>query len=490
MGPDHAGKPARARPRWWSDSHLCALLCLWLVCGSAHAQADGLAVSRLVRAQAAQWLQHPHPIVRGEAALVVAASAEASLQNAIRTLTTDGDEQTRLRAILAMACLAAPTSVVVLEHFLEDHQARVSHEGVVAAYALGMMPADLGSSATTRVLTSFTQTSWKRQRDVVIALLLGLSVQDASSQATVLRRLFDDESNRDPEVRSQLLLLLLSVDRTLDAKLLLRVLDRGSDDERAALLRWLANNTSPFDEALAPQLEIIAAKGPMAERAAALAALTRMRLPSALGLAEKALHSSDAAESGQGLRSMLSLGGASVVAVLERQLASETNHERQAALLAGYAAPLSDELCDLCARLGADALQPLGLRTAAVTALARTAPQRSVPILRDLFRTTPQRSALPSLASTLMRAELSPPPLDRLLEEPVDLRQHPERWEALLQAGHPEATRAVLQCLTPPRDSAADIAMALSVWRRTMVLPTARSVCAAAPAVLRKVLDG
>ncbi|HEU4418139.1 MAG TPA: HEAT repeat domain-containing protein [Planctomycetota bacterium] len=460
------------------------------MCGSAHAQAEGIAVSRLVRTQAAQRLQHEDPIVRGEAALVVAASADASLQAAIRALTTDDDESTRLRAILAMACLAAPASVVVLEHLLEDHQARVSHEGVVAAYALGMLPAELGGSATTRVLTSFTQTSWKRQREVAMALLLGLSVQDPSSQATVLRHLFDDESNRDPEVRSQLLLLLLSVDRTLDAKVLLRVLDRGSDDERKALLGWFAGNSSPFDGALAPRLETIAAKGPAAERATALAALTRMKLPSALVLAEKALHSSDPAESGQGLRSMLSLGGAGVLSVLERHLASETNHERQAALLAGYAAPLSCDLCDMCARLGADTLQPLSLRTAAATALARTAPQRSIPMLRDLFRTTPQRSALPAIASTLMRAELTPPPLARLLEEPVDLRHHPERWEALLQAGHPEATRAVLQCLTPPRDSSADVAMALAVWRRTMVLPPVRAVCAAAPAVLRKVLGG
>jgi hypothetical protein len=187
---------------------------------------------------------------------------------------------------------------------------------------------------------------------------------------------------------------------------------------------------------------------------------------------------------------MLSLGGASVVSVLERHLADGTNHERQAALLAGYIAPLSCELSDMCARLGADALQPLSLRTAAATALARTAPQRSIPMLRDLFRTTPQRSALPALAGTLMRVEPTPPPLARLLEEPVDLRQHPERWEALLQAGHPEATRAVLQCLTPPRDAAADVAMALGLWRRTMVLPPVRTVCAAAPAVLRKVLGG
>jgi hypothetical protein len=472
-------QPARARPRWWSVSHLLTLFCLWLVCGSAHAQ-EGIAVSRLVRTQAAQRLGHADAIVRGEAALVVAASADASLQATIRTLTTDGEEATRLRAILAMSCLAAPASVVVLERLLEDHQARVSHEGVVAAYALGMLPAELGGSATTRLLTSFTQTSWKRQRDVAMALLLGLSMQDASSQATVLRRLFDDESNRDPEIRSQLLLLLLSVDRTLDAKVLLRVLDRGSDDERDAMLRWLASNTSPFDDALAPQLENIAAKGASAERATALAALTRMKLPSALVLAEKALHSSDPAESGQGLRSMLSLGGASVVSVLERHLADGTNHERQAALLAGYIAPLSCELSDMCARLGADALQPLSLRTAAATALARTAPQRSMP----------QRSALPALAGTLMRVEPTPPPLARLLEEPVDLRQHPERWEALLQAGHPEATRAVLQCLTPPRDAAADVAMALGLWRRTMVLPPVRTVCAAAPAVLRKVLGG
>jgi hypothetical protein len=180
-------QPARARPRWWSVSHLLTLFCLWLVCGSAHAQ-EGIAVSRLVRTQAAQRLGHADAIVRGEAALVVAASADASLQATIRTLTTDGEEATRLRAILAMSCLAAPASVVVLERLLEDHQARVSHEGVVAAYALGMLPAELGGSATTRLLTSFTQTSWKRQRDVAMALLLGLSMQDASSQATVLQQ--------------------------------------------------------------------------------------------------------------------------------------------------------------------------------------------------------------------------------------------------------------------------------------------------------------
>ncbi|HEX6810194.1 MAG TPA: hypothetical protein VF384_01100 [Planctomycetota bacterium] len=458
-----------------------------MLCASAHAQGDGIALARLVRAQSAQWLHHAHPVVRGEAALVVAAGGDPSFHAAIRALTTDPEEATKLRAILAMGCLAIPSSAVVLEEFLADHQSRVSHEGIVAAYALGMLPPEFASSATTRVLTSFTQTSWKRQRDVALALLLGLSVQDASSQTTVLRRLFDDESNRDPDVRSQLLHLLLAVDRTLDGKQLVRVLERGSDEERATLLRWLAANTSLLDSAIAPQLEAIAAKGLPCERATALAALTRMRWPAALGLAEKALRSSDAAESGQGLRSMLTLSGATSRPTLDRLLANETDHTRQAALLANYIAPMSTELCDLCARLGADALQPLTVRAVAATALARTAPQRSVPMLRDLFRTTPQKSALPSLAATLLRAEPSPPPLARLLEEPVDLRHHPERWEALLLAGHPEATRAVLQCLGAPRDSGQDLAMALGVWRRSMVLPPARSASVAVPAVLRKI---
>ncbi len=461
-----------------------------LLCGFAQAQGD-YGAARLVRAEAVLRLQHADPIVRGEAALVVAAGADASSQATIVAMTTDPEPPARLRAIVALGLLAIPASAAAFDQLLADPQSRVEPEGVAAAFALGIMPPDRAASITSRVLASFLHASWKRQREVVLALLLGMAQNDQSGQAASLRRLFDDESNRDPEVRAELLLLLLPVDRTFDGKLMRRLLERGSDEERATLLQWLATNHSAFDTEVLPNLERIAGNGLVPEqRATALAALTRMHHVPALALAARALASSHPAENAQGMRSMLSLGGATMRVALERHLREEPDPARKAALLANYDAPLSTDLADLCARLAADALQPLALRTAAATTLARSAPTRAIPLLRDLFRSTPHRSSLGSLAAALLRAEPEPPPLERLLDGPPDLRQHPERWEALLGAGHPEATRVVLLSLESSRSSVEHMAMALGVWRRCMVLGLPRSPCAATPAVLRKVLGG
>ncbi|HEX5054714.1 MAG TPA: hypothetical protein VFZ65_23260 [Planctomycetota bacterium] len=429
------------------------------------------------------------PVVRGEAGLIVAAQADPIHHSAILHLARDDDVEARERGILALGLQATPGVTAVLDDLLCDYQTRTQPLGITAAFALGMLPPEHAPAMTSRILTSFLEGSLKRQRDTLLALLLGLRRHEQGSQTTALRRLFDDESLRDPEVRAQLLALLLPVDRTFDAKALRRVLERGSDEERAALLTWLGPNASACDSELVPLLERTALHGSQPEqRALALAVLTRLRHLPALEIAAKALRSSSPIESGQAMRSVLGIGGASMRRALEQRVLDESDPVRKAALLQNYDAPLSTELGDACAHLAADESAPMPLRTAAATLLARSAPERASPILRDLFRATTVDESLGTLAIALLRDAPEPPALSRLLDGPVDLRQHPARWQALVAARHPEAVRQVLACLEAPNTSTADRTQALSIWRRTMLLALPRPRAGSLPAVLQTLL--
>lgn len=488
MKPTATTPTAARRGRWAGSTRLLGAVSMLALCGIAQAQDLPLGVTRLVINDAARLLNDRDPEVRGEALLIVAGTGSLSFHSAVQAATGDADAGARGKAILALGLLATPGTAVTLDALLADGNDRSSPDGVAAAFALGLLPPDHAPSVVARVLTGFLHGSRKKQQEPLMALLLGLSQNDGSGQAAALRRLFDDDATRDPQVRAQLLHLLLRTDRAFDGKQLRRLLDRGCAEERTTLLRWLGSNDVEDEAGLLPSLDRAAKSSEPALRTAALAALTRRQYLPALELAAKAMRSTDAAECGQGVRSLLAIGGASMRGAIERDLLGERDAARKAALLASFDAPPSSLLLDHAAALAADASQPFEVRTAAVTLLDRSDPTRTAVLLRDLFRSTTRTESLPRLAALLLRdGATDPPPLARLVDDPADLTTQPARWQALLAAEHPAAIRLLLAVLDT--DGSAKAA-ALQLWRRACVLSVPQPVVGEPPAILRQLLGG
>lgn len=475
-------RPAPARP-----GARCAVLLLFgavfgsAPCGNAQRPAapELAGIERLVAADALRHLDSPEPDVRGEAALIVASTGDPALEPRLLALADDQDPTTGDRAAIALGLLATPAAVQALEQRIAA--ADRGERAVAAAFGLGLVPPERAGSTVARVLPTFARGSWKRQRDALLALLLGMCRHPERDEQLALRRLLDDDSNRDPELRALLLQLLLPLDRSFDDKILRRICDRSSDGERLVLLRWLATRP-PADNApwLDELVRIVQHDRRPAHRAAALAALTRSRHLPALELAARALRSSDADECAAALRAMLAIGGARTRGALEQHLIDELDAGRKAALLTNYGAPPSQHLALHAAALADDASQPEAVRVAAADVLAKSQPERAAPLLRDLFRATADGGCAAVLARALARVADAPTPLDRLLTPPVALELHPLQWRALLAAGHADAQRRVLEVLQAPDASPEAIATALRCWRAAMVL-TAPGVPGIAP---------
>lgn len=442
----------------------------------------------MVASEAKKQLVATDPVLRGEAALVVAARAEATNHAAILAAARDPDVDTKLRGIVALGLQATPGTAVALDAILADPEQRNEPAGIAAAFALGLLPPDHAPSVTARVLTSFLHGSMRRQRDTLLALLLGLTRHEQPQLLTPLRRLFDDESVRDPVVRGWLLTTLLPIDTTFDAPRLEKLLQRGGAEERAAVLAWLGRGPSPHDDALVDVLSHLAAQGPTPdERAGALAVLTRMRHPPALEIAARALRSTHAVESGQGVRSVLAIGGASMRAALDQRVRDENEPRRQAAMIASFDAPASPRLVDTCIEIAADTTRPLPLRIAAAHLVTRNDPERLQPLLRDLFRATAGTTLLADLARDIGRShDLTP--LGRLLDDGGDLERQADHWHALLAADHPEAVHQLLAAMTTKDKNTTRCRAAFTLWRQSRVLSLPASALATAPEALVRIL--
>jgi hypothetical protein len=458
-----------------------------LLCGIAQGQ-DGLA--RLVSRDALDHLRHPLPEVRGEAALVVATRSDLAQQPALLAMAKERDAPARQRALIALGLMGSPAAVQLLGDVLADTTTRGEDDGIAAAFGLGLVPEQRASTTTTQVLLAIGQGSWKRQRETLVALLLAMTMQPDRGEAVALRQHYDDESNRDPEVRGLLLGLLLEHDRTLEPKLLRRVLERGSEPERQALLDWL-DDAPALDPQWVPTIERLAGHAEdVRTRIAALVVLTHRGYPQALDLALRALRSSKPAECGQALRTILAIGGARRLLAFAPRVIEEPDGHRKAEWLAQWQAPLTEELEQHCRRLATDPAQPWALRTAATMTLVRGVGGAASAQLRDAFRGTSDDDALPALAMLLRQFEPEPVPLDRLLDSGTDLRAEPRRWLALLRAEHPEAERQVLLGLQSRDVDPAAVLPALRTWRVAHVLRLPAAHRDVAPALLRGLLGG
>jgi hypothetical protein len=481
-----ARAPASGRPltRSPTASHTVRALLLVFACGFAHAQD---ALSDLVAADARRCLHYADADVRGEAALVLAGGADVALQGELLALAKDPQAPARQRALIALGLVGSSAAVQILSDLLAETTVRGDADGVAAAFGLGLVPSERASTAIAQVLSLFAQSSWKRQRDTVLALLLAMASHGPRSETAALRRIYDDDSNRDPEVRGLLLQVLLGNDHSLDDKFVRRVLVRGGEAERVAVLQWFAREPKNDPEWLAA-IERIATEGTTTElRAHALEALTAARHLPALDIALRALREAGPAECAQAMHTLLAIGGPGTLRAAVPRIVDERDPARKAAMIANFAAPLTPEFADQCARLAGDASQPWSLRDAAAQALAHVDGSRAAPLLREAFRLTNDAAALPALARAIGATHDEPVALPRLLDGNTDLRTQGPRWIALIQAEHPEARRQVLAALHPDVRGASPLP-GLRAWRcaTVIVVPPARPE--AIPAVLAKLL--
>jgi len=442
------------------------------LCAFAQSPGGASGLERLVANDAAALLDSRDAETRGEAALVVAAAGDVRHEARLLELADDPAPAARQRATVALGLLATTAATQKLEERLRTVDGRTGDDAVATAYALGLVPTDRVHTSVARTLPLFVRGSWKRQHDVLLALLLAMTQHDERGEQRALRDLYENDNNRrSPDLRALLLDLLLPLDRSFDERFLETTLRRGSDEERLAVLRWLANQTPQKITPWLEELERIAVRDDLPpHRTAALLALTRCRHLPALEIAARALRSESPEECAQGMQSMLMIGGASTRGALEQHLLDERDPVRKAALLGSFKAPPSTRLADHAAELAKDARQPMPTRVAAAELLARSKPQRAVAVLRDLFRTCHEPELLERIARALQHVETDPTELARLLDLPVQLTKHPERWRALLAAGHGEAERQLLAVLQDRSANPRDVRTALKAWRSARVL--------------------
>ena len=425
----------------------------------------------MVANDAAAKLGDPDPVARGEAALIVASAGDTHSETRLLQLAEDDHAAAARRATIALGLLATPAAIDYLETRLRTVDSRSGPDGVAAAFGLGLVPPDRVATSAARTLAMFQRGSWKRQHDVLLALLSAMSTHVERTERAALRLVLDDDANRAPQARALLLQLLLPMDTSFDRDDLRRRLRRGSDAERRAIVAFLADRpTADNAEWLDDLTEFARRDSDPHVRAAALRALARSRHVPALELAARALRSSTPGECEQAVVAMLAIGGASTRGALEQHILAERDPVRTGALLRGFQAPPTRLLLDHAARIATAHRQPFATRIAAAELIARSRDRRAVPILRDLFRAGKAPAQLVALARALHRLEEQPTPLDRLLDRPVHLASHPHHWQALLVAGHPGAERAVLELLRDRSAPPQDVRRALVAYRRAHVL--------------------
>jgi hypothetical protein len=446
------------------------------------------ALGRLIAAETAPLAQASDPLVRGEAALVLASTGGVRWHETVLAVAKDDDARARLRGILALGFLAAPGSETTLRELLAGSATRVRPEGIAAAFALGSMPDAAAPAATTDCLARFLGSNMKRQRDVLIALLGGLGGHAPVLQQRGLLLVYDDSANRDPQVRAVLVLVMARIPATLTPARIEHALRTGGAEERRAALQACAGTIEPPASLLQLFVHHCEQDPDPQARAAALAVLTRLRHLPALEIAARAVRSGDPAEVEQATRSVLQLGGSSMRRALEAELQG-LGQAQQAALLSAFQGPLDDDFAVAVQKLAGERRNPMPLRTAAGLALTQGEVHAAVPVLRDLFLDARGAASLHSLARALLQIEQPAPDLARLHDgRPEDLAEQPERLAALIAAGHPQATRFCLDQLQRRNLPPAAAAGLLRAWRLAVLpLPPAELVVLL-PQALREIL--
>lgn len=411
------------------------------------------------------------PTVRGEAALVLAGHGDSKHHQILLTIAKDTAQEARLRGLLAVGLLGAPGCEHLLREQIDASSTRPQPEGVTAAFALGRLPDTHAPALISDQLGHVLGASFKRQHDVLLALVLGLTTHPANAQRAALRQLLDSPSLREADLRIALLQALARIPNGLERDRWAALLEKGTTEERAAVLQFVPRLACAADlQSLASDLYTRDPEPGV--RSAALAALTQLRHPRTLDLARKALASADPEEAGQAVRSLWLLGGSSVAGELSAALRSAPVSSLPGMLME-FAAPMDEVTQAFVQGRATDRSAAPSLRTAAALALGRAHVPAAAPLLRDAFVATQDASLLRLLAPVLLQLETTAPDLDRLHQgkSATELALQPERLTALLLAGHPAAEAFCVAIVNQKGQPQAAVQGALRAWRSRSLLP-------------------
>lgn len=442
----------------------------------------------LLQRDAEGRLSHPVPTVRGEAALAVAASQDPRFLPAILKVAQDEDATARAMGLLALGRLGAPGCETLLVSTITKSAHKPDLPVLAAAFALGQLPADHGSNALNQRLAQLSDGSYKRQQDVLLALVAGLLERGGDDAAEALLRLAKDAGLRDPSCKAAVLTALAPSSRALEEAALAPALRSESEEVRRAAIRVLRCHPAEAARRIA-DLERAAKSDPSAiVRAAAIEALTELRHLPALELAEEAARSKDPELAGQGVRTSIRLGGEPVRRELERRF-RHLGPVAQRALLDASNSPVGSEFLDACREAAKDPRRDPATRSAAILALARTgqhvgvdevvaafvgsAPFRVRCELASAFRAPEHRKAMLAAAS--------------LEEDRVDLSERAAMLAALLRAQDGSAQLACARLLQSEGDDRAT-ELALRALRNSRLSSPSEASLRFAPSALRPLL--
>ena len=275
------------------------------------------------------------PVLRGEAALLLAALGDGGTRTVLRGMLDDRDPQVRVRAILALGALAAPGADSELGAILADRDAPdLIREAAV--YALGSLPDDRPTPAVDAFLARIGGGSHKRHRDTLAALLAGLQCTPHPLRRAQIDAILQDDSVRDAGLIALALDTLRSAGGTLRADDVRRLLGMRDDAIRLAVLRSL-QGTPPGAE-LHAELEQLARRARDLDiRAAALRALAVADASAAVRtLARRALAHGDPRLIEAGVTVLTTTQGAEDRAEAAAVLRDDPDHERVRAVLRGW----------------------------------------------------------------------------------------------------------------------------------------------------------
>lgn len=450
---------------------LAALVTGWMA-GAAGAQAQGLPISPQLEREFNELLHHDDPVVRGEAALALAATGDVRHYDAILEVAHDRAPEAELRGVLAVGYLAAPGSEAFLGELLAESSRR-DRARSVAALALGLLPENHEAAAIDAYLRSVQGASYRQHRDTLMALLLGLAKTPHPSRVAAVRALLEDAANREPLLRRLAIEVLAHVPGSLTLPQVETLLHSEQTVERLGALLALRQGVAEPSAACFDEIASLARRDRDPEvRAAALRLLTKKRHLAALDIVPQALRSGGPEEAAAAVEAALQLGGGALRLATEDYILATQSAAAQARMLEVYGASRSPDFLDGCLRLAGDAKTNDRVRIAATTLLAGSGDARVAPIARTLFAAAETQDDLDALARALLRLDALDLVVGNLYPptSPRDSRMWHLRLHALLTAQHPPALNLFEESLRRTRRNAERQAELLRAFR-TAALP-------------------
>ena len=427
-------------------------------------------------------------VVRGEAALALAATGESKYHADILGLAVDPEPAARHRAILALGLLGQPGSDILLSRVLKK-SARDSDERFLAALALGLLPDEPRVPAIDEFFNRASSASRKRIRTELVCVLIGFRKLPHPQRMTTLRGFISDATYRN---RAELSLVIESLARVPSAQnreAFLGQLGTKNSEILMASLTALADRRVKFQRSHWERILHLAEHAPTpGVRARALDLLAFHRQAEALGVAGRALLGQAPESVAAAIRTVLTLGGSPLREGVEDRILATAEPMLQAAMLRAKKVPHGDDFVKACIAISRDAERSFEVRAGATKIVAEAGWKELLPTATQLFLSARDRESAERLALAMERlgATIDDKFLPAKTVEEVALL--PMRLRALMSAGSVNAFKILLGLLTKPPSNGLQLD-ALRAYRSVRLDFLDNTSRALLPPLLRKLLE-